>query len=90
MTNADLIIFCIDDDFAYQRYIDHSLGTRYDVRGINSGEECLERTQTEIVDLVLIVAPLKNMSASEVCEDIKNDPLLKKVPVIYLSEIDSQ
>ncbi|MBL4865312.1 MAG: response regulator [Pseudomonadales bacterium] len=90
MTSADLTIFCIDDDYAYQRYIDHSVGPRYNVEHISSGEECLARTQTGLVDLILIVTPLKNMSANEVCEFIKEDPSLKQVPVIFLTESDSK
>ena len=50
-----------------------------------TGEEALTRPTTENYDLVLLDITLPGMSGLEMCRQLKADPRLKCIPVIFVS-----
>ena len=50
-----------------------------------TGEEALTRLTTENYDLVLLDITLPGMSGLELCRQLKADPRLKWIPVIFVS-----
>lgn len=52
---------------------------------ITSGEEALTRLATESYDLILLDIALPGMSGLELCRQLKADPQLQDIPVIFVS-----
>lgn len=58
---------------------------------INRIFECklaIKIIKKEIPDLILIYIDIHNLSAYELCENIKKDNKLKKIPIIFISEYE--
>lgn len=81
---------CVDDNVCYRRYLEHILGDKFELKFADSGEECIQRYNEELVDLVLLDTALPCIAATELCELLKDDPVMESVPVIFISELDSQ
>ena len=84
-----LILF-IDDNEVDRRLVEKIL-TKKDYRVIlaSDGETGLKMVQTEKPDLVLLDVVLPGMSGIEVCKQLKKDPETKKIPVIFLTGMDT-
>lgn len=52
---------------------------------ITSGEEALTRLATESFDLILLDIALPGISGLELCRQLKADPQLQDIPVIFVS-----
>lgn len=52
---------------------------------IASGEEALTRLATETYDLILLDIALPGISGLELCRQLKADPQLQDIPVIFVS-----
>ena len=52
---------------------------------ITSGEEALTRLTTESYDLILLDIALPGMSGLELCRQLKAEPQLQDIPVIFVS-----
>lgn len=57
----------------------------YDVTFAKNGEQALERSKLAQPDLILLDLMMPNMSGLEVCQQLKSDPLLCEIPVIFLT-----
>lgn len=54
-----------------------------------SGEAALQEAENSIPDLLLLDINLPNMDGYQVCERFKTNPLLKDIPIIFLSGLSS-
>lgn len=86
MTSQRRSILCVDDNYCYRRYIEFVFSDGYDLIFASSGEECIETYREELIDIVLIDSALPDIAATEVCEILKDDPVMTGVPVIFLTE----
>lgn len=50
-----------------------------------NGEQALELVQQELPDLVLLDARMPRLSGYEVCRQIKSNPAIQDIPVVFLS-----
>jgi CheY-like chemotaxis protein len=57
----------------------------FEVIGVNTGQECLERLKTVIPDLILMDMMMPGMSGRETTEKIRNDPKIRDIKVIFLT-----
>lgn len=57
----------------------------YDVSAAKDGQEAVEMAHQEIPDLILLDVRMPRMTGYEACRTIKADPILKDVPVVFLS-----
>ncbi len=57
----------------------------YEVRIAKDGQEALEMAQQEVPDLILMDVRMPRMTGYEACLALKADPVLKQVPVVFLS-----
>jgi two-component system alkaline phosphatase synthesis response regulator PhoP len=57
----------------------------HEVISANNGAEALEMARKSVPDLFLLDVRMPRLSGYEVCEQIKNDPVLNQVPVVFLS-----
>jgi len=79
-------ILVIEDDEIVARVIERSLrGEEYKVTIANSGVEGLKTARRAIPDLVLLDVIMPGMDGYTVCREMRNDPLLANVPVLFLT-----
>jgi DNA-binding response OmpR family regulator len=57
----------------------------YDVMAAANGEEALYLAKNEVPDLILMDVRMPRMTGYEACAQMKLDPRLRDVPVIFLS-----
>ena len=57
----------------------------YEVVTGTNGEEAVQIAQKESPDLILLDVRMPRMTGYEACKQIKADPQLKDVPVVFLS-----
>jgi two-component system cell cycle response regulator len=60
-----------------------------DVLCANGGIEGLAKARKERPDLILLDLKMPDLSGYEVCEQLKSDPVLDSIPVIFLTAADS-
>lgn len=57
----------------------------YEVVTGTNGEEAVELAKQELPDLILLDVRMPRMTGYEACKQIKADPSLEDVPVVFLS-----
>jgi two-component system response regulator RpaA len=79
-------ILVIEDDVIVARVIERSLrGEEFKVTIANSGVEGLKMARRAVPDLVILDVIMPGMDGYTVCREIRNDPLLANVPVLFLT-----
>jgi DNA-binding response OmpR family regulator len=79
-------ILVIEDDEIVARVIERSLrGEEYKVTIANSGVDGLKTARRAVPDLVLLDVIMPGMDGYTVCREMRNDPLLVNVPVLFLT-----
>jgi two-component system, sensor histidine kinase and response regulator len=81
-------ILIVDDTPANLKLLASMLTERgYKSRTVSSGERALEAARLMIPDLVLLDVAMPDMDGFEVCEQMKADPNLKDVPILFISAL---
>ncbi len=57
----------------------------YEVATCSNGEEAVQLAKKEYPDLILLDVRMPRMTGYDACKEIKADPTLKDVPVVFLS-----
>jgi two-component system alkaline phosphatase synthesis response regulator PhoP len=57
----------------------------YEVATCANGEEAVQLAKKEYPDLILLDVRMPRMTGYDACKEIKADPTLKDVPVVFLS-----
>src|SRR5512136_1846340 len=79
-------ILVIEDDEIVARVIERSLrGEEFKVTIANSGVEGLKTARRAVPDLVILDVIMPGMDGYTVCREMRNDPLLADVPVLFLT-----
>lgn len=79
-------ILVIEDDALVARTIERCLrGNEYHVQVVNTGVAGLKAARRKIPDLVLLDVMMPGMDGYTVCKEMREDTLLKNVPVIFLT-----
>ena len=60
-------------------------GEGYDVVGVESGDECFKKLETESFDLILMDFFMPGMDGRRVIEKIRENPDLKDVKIVFLT-----
>ena len=89
MDNRECILV-VDDDSMNLRVVEHILKNKYEVTGVNSGEECLSYIQKNVPDMILLDLYMPDMNGFEVLERMKSDDRYKDIPVIFLTADDDK
>lgn len=77
------VILIVDDEISNVEIIYAALGDDYEISFATSGEEALEVARLTQPDLVLLDVVMPGMQGFEVCQRLKEDPLLADIPVIF-------
>lgn len=76
-----------DDQMLRDVYVDVLESAGFVVEIAVDGEECVEKVNASRPDLILLDIFLPKMSGFDVVEKFKDDPVLKKIPIIVLTNI---
>ncbi|SAL41647.1 two component AraC family transcriptional regulator [Caballeronia peredens] len=82
-------LLLVDDDPAMIRIIGEMLAEFPDQRFATTGESALALARESTPDLILLDANLPNMTGFDVCEILKSDAKLARVPVIFVTSHDA-
>ncbi len=84
MINADIMI--VDDNPANLHLLAEMLNKRgHRVRPVADGKTALAAARCELPDLILLDTNMPEMDGYAVCAELKADPLLAEIPVIFIS-----
>ena len=81
-------VLLAEDDEDIQKVARISLQFRggWEVSLATNGEECLAMAAKEHPDVILLDCMMPKMDGYETCRRLKQDPVLRHIPVIFLTE----
>ena len=84
------IVFLIDDDSSIRKVYTakFSLQPSFEIQSAADGKEGLEKLKGFIPDIILLDLMMPKMDGFDVLEKIKKDQVLKKIPVIMLTNLE--
>ena len=89
--NQKSIVLIVDDQEAMRATLDGMLCKQgYELAFAVSGLEALELAAQLLPDLILLDVMMPGMNGFEVCERLRADPILAKVPVIMVTALTDQ
>lgn len=84
-------ILVVDDTSANLQVLAGMLKDRgYKVRPVPSGKLALQAAQRDPPDLILLDINMPEMNGYQVCEHLKADDVLKRIPIIFISALTEQ
>lgn len=78
-------VLVVDDEIYICNLIKKALEKEYDIILANNGEDALKIIHGERPDMVLMDILMPKLDGYTACHQIKNDPVIKKTPVIMLT-----
>jgi two-component system sensor histidine kinase ChiS len=89
MTIHQSYILLVDDDASNLFLLEELLQAEgYQTRSVQSGSQALSLAQDAPPGLVLLDVMMPDMDGFEVCQQLRIDPVLQTVPVIFLTALD--
>lgn len=83
---GDHLILVVDDDDIVARTIERSLrAVGFRVAVVHSGVEALQVARRQPPDLMVLDVIMPGMDGFEVCRQIRADPILQDLPVLFLT-----
>lgn len=80
------LILVVEDDEIVAKTIERVLrGKEFHVRLVGTGVDGLQTARREIPDLVILDVIMPGMDGYTVCREMRNDSLLSKVPILFLT-----
>ncbi|MCG7363712.1 diguanylate cyclase [Roseomonas sp. ACRSG] len=84
------VILVVDDEVSNIELLSAALEDDHEICFATSGEEALELARSVLPDLILLDVLMPGMDGYAVCQQIKADPLLADVPVIFTTALGEQ
>jgi len=81
------ILIIEDDPFLNEMYVTKFTQANFEVEVAIDGQEGLQKIEKNKPDLILLDIVLPKMDSFEILEKIKNNPQLKKIPVVLLTNL---
>jgi len=79
-------IMVVDDEESLRELISAIFSSEgYEVMTASSGQECLEKLNTEKPDLILMDMMMPGMSGRETAEKIRQNPKTKDLKIVFLT-----
>ena len=78
-------ILVVDDEERVALSIERSLQREYQMRVAYNGTDALKIARRTKPDLIILDIIMPGMDGLEVCRELRNDPLLQKVPILFLT-----
>ncbi len=87
MTNTKQTILVVDDVPQNIHLLNGILSAEYRVLFATSGKEALKIAADALPDMILLDVMMPEMNGYEVCRKLKDDAMLKTIPVIFLTAL---
>ena len=87
VTEARPTLLVVDDEIINVDILLEALGKNYLVHVATDGESALKSVKETQPDLILLDIMMPDMNGLEVCRRLKDDPLLRDIPIIFLSAL---
>jgi diguanylate cyclase (GGDEF)-like protein len=84
------MILVVDDVATNVQILAETLSPVYRIKVASNGEDALEIAQRERPDLILLDVMMPNMDGFEVCQYLKESPITRKIPVIFLTGLNGE
>ncbi|PKM05097.1 MAG: two-component system response regulator, partial [Gammaproteobacteria bacterium HGW-Gammaproteobacteria-5] len=81
------LLLLVDDEPTNLQVLRHILQEDYRLLFAKEGARALEMAEREQPDLILLDVMMPGMTGYEVCERLKANPLLKTIPVIFVTAL---
>lgn len=82
-------VLVVDDDQDFGRLVRELLVRNgYTVTVVASGKACLETARLERPDLILLDIMMPGMDGYDVCQELRKDEGLHKVPIVILTALE--
>ncbi len=81
-------VLIVDDQAENLQYLNNLLHEQYIIRATLNGLMALEYLQNNTPELILLDIKMPEMDGFTLCEEIKKQPALKDVPIIFISALD--
>ncbi len=85
MTKTEPTLFVVDDDPATITVVNRMLSGEGRLRFATNGDGALRLIRQDPPDLILLDIEMPGMYGLDVCSELKRDPLLRDIPVIFLT-----
>jgi diguanylate cyclase (GGDEF)-like protein len=82
-------ILLVDDDSMSVRILSRILNEFAPLRFATSGRAALKLARESVPDLMLLDVDMPELSGFEVCKAFKSDPMLREVPIIFITSHES-
>ncbi len=83
-------ILVVDDEPNNLKLLQQILKDKYQLIFANNGGKTLQAAASHHPDLILLDIMMPDMSGYEVCEQLKADPMLEDIPVIFVTAMGEQ
>ncbi|MCP5096455.1 MAG: response regulator/pilus assembly protein [Chloroflexi bacterium] len=84
-------ILIIDDEFPMRYLIEHQLRRQgFDVSLAKDGPSGIQEAHIQQPDIILLDAMMPGMDGFEVCAQIRSEPEISKIPIIFLTALESK
>jgi two-component system response regulator RpaA len=78
-------IVVVDDEETVAQTIEHALRRNHQVWVTHNGVDALKMANQVNPDLIVLDIVMPGMSGLEVCRELRHDPLLKSIPILFLT-----
>lgn len=90
MKSKKQTILIVDDEPTNIEILSNALGDTSEILVAVNGQEALEVALKTVPDLVLLDIIMPGMGGYDVCQSLKESPLLKDIPVIFITALDNE
>lgn len=88
--NGKLMILLVDDAPTNIQMLNETLKDGYHLFFATSGRDALRIASEAVPDLILLDVIMPEMDGYEVCRKLKADPVLRNVPIIFITAMNQQ
>jgi len=84
-------VLIVDDEYAGRQTLESVLeGEGYNIEMAENGVQAIEKAKSLLPDVILLDVMMPGMTGFEVCQHIRNDPLVAEIPIIILTALDDR
>jgi putative two-component system response regulator len=84
-------VLIVDDEESGRQTLESILESEgYHIEMAENGMQALEKAKILLPDVILLDVMMPGMTGFEVCERVRNDPLLAEIPIIVLTALDDR
>lgn len=85
MLDVRFTVMIVEDSIENQQLIEGMLIDEYDVVSVPSGDDCLEKIEEQLPDVILMDVKMPGINGYETCRKLKASQRSREIPVIFVS-----